>query len=101
MPFATAGYSIRPHLGDVHGIDRWRRTNRAGSSCAPGAPCHIGVVSQRSLLGIAILLVAMGGLAWLTYASIDPKLDAEAATRARQCRRREHPLSHCRSGSKP
>jgi hypothetical protein len=50
-----------------------------------GLPVHparhvtLGWFVKRSLLGIAILLVAMGGLAWLTYASIDPKLDAEAA----------------------
>lgn len=30
---------------------------------------------KRSLIGIAILMVAMGGLAWLTYASIDGDLD--------------------------
>lgn len=32
-------------------------------------------VLRRALIGIAILLVAMGSLAWLTYASIDPELD--------------------------
>ncbi|WP_439541063.1 hypothetical protein [Hyphomicrobium sp.] len=51
-----------------------------------GLPVHparqvtLGWFLRRSLLGIAILLVAMGGLAWLTYASIDPTLDAEAAS---------------------
>lgn len=30
---------------------------------------------KRALVGIAILMVAMGGLAWLTYASIDPDAD--------------------------
>lgn len=37
---------------------------------------------KRSLLGIAILLVAMGGLAWLTYASIDPDLDGDIAPKS-------------------
>ncbi|MCC7250672.1 hypothetical protein [Hyphomicrobium sp.] len=37
---------------------------------------------KRSLIGIAILMVAMGGLAWLTYASIDPDGDGELAPKA-------------------
>lgn len=40
-------------------------------------PVTLGWVLKRSIIGIAILLVAMGGLAWLTYASIDPDLDGE------------------------
>ena len=32
---------------------------------------------RRALLGIAILVVAMGGAAILLYASIDPDLDGE------------------------
>jgi hypothetical protein len=31
---------------------------------------------RRALLGFAILTVLIGTLAWLTYVSIDPKLDA-------------------------
>ncbi|WP_072397058.1 hypothetical protein [Hyphomicrobium sp. CS1GBMeth3] len=38
-------------------------------------PVTVGWFLKRSLIGIAILLVAMGGLAWLTYASIDPTAD--------------------------
>lgn len=38
-------------------------------------PVTLGWVVKRAMIGIAILLVAMGGLAWLTYASIDPDLD--------------------------
>jgi hypothetical protein len=34
------------------------------------------------LIGIAILMVAMGGLAWLTYASIDPDMDGDGAPKA-------------------
>ncbi|MBA3904996.1 MAG: hypothetical protein C0522_15190 [Rhodocyclaceae bacterium] len=37
---------------------------------------------KRTLIGIAILMVAMGGLAWLTYASIDPDLDGESSSKA-------------------
>ncbi|MBN8911072.1 MAG: hypothetical protein J0H65_03245 [Rhizobiales bacterium] len=42
-------------------------------------PVTLGWFLKRSLIGIAILLIAMGGLAWLTYASIDPALDGETA----------------------
>jgi hypothetical protein len=42
----------------------------------------LGWFFKRSLIGIAILLVAMGGLAWLTYASIDPDLDGDVAPTA-------------------
>jgi hypothetical protein len=34
-----------------------------------------GWVMKRALLGIAILVLSMGSVAWLTYASIDPNLD--------------------------
>lgn len=36
-----------------------------------------GWFMKRALLGITILVVATGSVAWLTYASIDPKLDTE------------------------
>ena len=42
-------------------------------------PVTLGWVLKRSMIGIAILLVAMGGLGWLTYASIDPDLDGDTA----------------------
>lgn len=42
----------------------------------------LGWFLRRSLIGIAILLVAMGGLAWLTYASIDPDPEDDAAAKA-------------------
>lgn len=37
----------------------------------------LGWFLKRSLIGIAILMFAMGSLAWLTYASIDPEGDGE------------------------
>lgn len=43
-------------------------------------PVTLGWFLKRTIVGIAILIVAMGGLAWLTYASIDP--DQEAAVTA-------------------
>lgn len=45
-------------------------------------PVTIGWFLKRSLIGIAILMVAMGGLAWLTYASIDPDGDGALAPKA-------------------
>lgn len=44
----------------------------------PARPVSLGWFVRRSLIGIAILLVAMGALAWLTYASIDASLDDAA-----------------------
>ena len=41
----------------------------------PLRPMSFGWVMKRALLGIAILVVSMGSVAWLTYASIDPDLD--------------------------
>jgi len=40
-------------------------------------PMTLSWVLKRTAIGIAILTVAMGAMAWLTYASIDPQLDAE------------------------
>jgi hypothetical protein len=51
-------------------------TERADA--APGAslrPVTLGWALKRALLGIAILVLAMGSVAWLTYASIDPNLE--------------------------
>ena len=41
---------------------------------------------RRALLGITILVVSIGGAAWLLYAAIDP--DAEAGTEARAALRK-------------
>lgn len=40
-------------------------------------PITLGWVLKRSAIGIAILTIAIGAMAWLTYASIDPQLDAQ------------------------
>lgn len=45
-------------------------------------PVTLGWFLKRSIIGIAILVVAMGGLAWLTYASIDPNGDGLPAPAA-------------------
>lgn len=43
----------------------------------PLRPVTLGWALKRAVLGLAILAVAMGSVAWLTYASIDPDLDVE------------------------
>jgi hypothetical protein len=49
----------------------------------PAQPMSLGWVLRRALLGIAILFVTMGGVAWLTYASIDPDLDGRPSEAAK------------------
>lgn len=51
------------------------------SEVIEAAPVHRPVVSvawfvKRMVLGIFILAISFGSLAWLTYASIDPRLEA-------------------------
>jgi hypothetical protein len=41
-------------------------------------PVTLGWFLKRSLIGLAILMIAMGGLAWLTYASIEPVADEDS-----------------------
>jgi hypothetical protein len=48
----------------------------------PARQVTLGWFLKRTIIGIAILMVAMGGLAWLTYASIDPDLDGETGSRS-------------------
>lgn len=37
---------------------------------------------RRTLMGLAILAITVGGAAWLLYAAIDPDIDANADARA-------------------
>lgn len=55
-------------------------------------PITLGWFLKRSIIGIAILLVAMGGLAWLTYASIDPDVDGEASPATAQSQSHDKPV---------
>jgi hypothetical protein len=41
------------------------------------SPISLGWFLKRTAIGIAILTVAISAMAWLTYASIDPQLDAQ------------------------
>lgn len=43
-------------------------------------PVTIGWFVRRTIVGIAILMVAMGSLAWLTYASIEPDEGSSSST---------------------
>ncbi len=38
---------------------------------------------RRSLLGLAILTIGIGSMAWLTHASIDPSLETTSTARPR------------------
>lgn len=53
-------------------------TGEAVVSAAVEAPrtVTLGWFLRRMLLAITILVVSVGSMAWLTYASIDPNLDA-------------------------
>jgi hypothetical protein len=40
-------------------------------------PITLTWVLKQSAIGIGILTIVIGCMAWLTYASIDPRLDAQ------------------------
>jgi hypothetical protein len=63
-------------------------TERA--AVAPGVslrPVTLGWALKRALLGLAIIALAMGSVAWLTYASIDPDLEGGDQPRAAKAAR--------------
>lgn len=41
-------------------------------------PVTLGWVLKQTAILVLILVVAMGGMAWLTYASIDPVIESDA-----------------------
>ncbi len=57
-------------------------TEPALAAGVPQRPVTLGWALKRALLGIVIISVTMGGVAWLTYASTDPDLDDPATTKA-------------------
>lgn len=50
-------------------------TEPALAAVAPQRPVTLAWALKRALLGIVIITVAMGGVAWLTYASTEPDGD--------------------------
>jgi hypothetical protein len=48
-------------------------TSERAHALALPRPITVGWALKRAALGIAILVVAMGAVAWLTYASIEPE----------------------------
>ncbi len=56
-------------------------------------PVTVGWFLKRSLLAVVILVVSMGGLAWLTYASIDPDADIGAVPKAAKAVPHSAPLA--------
>jgi len=49
------------------------------AAVATRSPFDRAWMMRRALLGVLILALGIGGLAWLTHASIDPALEAAAA----------------------
>jgi len=47
----------------------------AGAVQSAPRPVTLKWFVKRTLVGIVILVVSVGGMAWLTYASIDPSLE--------------------------
>ena len=45
------------------------------AGAVPHRPVTLGWALKRAVIGIAIITVAMGSVAWLTYASTDPDID--------------------------
>lgn len=43
-------------------------------------PITLGWVLKRTAIAVGILFVAISAMAWLTYASIDPQLDAQSVS---------------------
>lgn len=50
------------------------------TSTEPVASVSVGWFVRRTLIGIVILVIAVGGLAWLTHASIDQDLELRATS---------------------
>ncbi len=55
-------------------------TYRADGAGAPLRPLTWRSALKRALLGVIILAATMGGVAWLTYASIEPEPGQTAKT---------------------
>lgn len=52
-----------------------RRPERAAETRTGAGKFGLLWALKRALLGTAILVVSIGGLAWLTHAAIDPSLE--------------------------
>lgn len=53
--------------------------NNYGHVADPASRITFGWFLKRAIMGIAILVVSIGGMAWLTHASIDPSQELDAA----------------------
>jgi hypothetical protein len=58
----------------------------SGGDAVAAAPRLLDVkwALRRALLGLVILTVGVGSVAWLTHASIDPALETSSVTRTTQ-----------------
>ncbi|MBA4130732.1 MAG: hypothetical protein C0519_04840 [Hyphomicrobium sp.] len=59
--------------------------NRTGASAAASPPRLLDAkwALRRALLGLLILTIGVGSMAWLTHASIDPRLETSSITSPR------------------
>lgn len=59
--------------------------NSTGASGAASTPRLLDAkwALRRALLGLAILTIGIGSMAWLTHASIDPALETSSIDRTR------------------
>lgn len=55
------------------------RADMAERPSVNGPTMTLGWVLKRAAFGLALLVVLMGGMAWLTYASIGPSVDEAVA----------------------
>lgn len=51
------------------------------SAVLAARPFNAGWAIRRAVLGLVILVVGIGSLAWLTHASIDPALESAVSDR--------------------
>ncbi len=67
--------SLQAREADAPGFVDHAAANVADSA----AHITFGWFLKRAIIGIAILVVSIGGMAWLTHASIDPSQELDAA----------------------
>lgn len=77
----TATASSKVRLGDMMQPMTMRANVavRPSVTVVPVPAMTLGWVLKRAAFGLTLLVVLMGGMAWLTYASIGPSLDEAAA----------------------
>lgn len=73
--FGAPGNAVHS-AADAASLDTQRN---AGHVADPASRITFGWFLKRAIIGIAILVVSIGGMAWLTHASIDPSQELDEA----------------------